>query len=41
MGKLIDFYVPAGFPLRQASSHLPSERGKIIQFHRVQDKKTA
>jgi hypothetical protein len=41
MGKLIEFYIPASFPLRPASSLLPSERGKVIEFHRVQDKKTA
>jgi hypothetical protein len=41
MGKLIEFYVPAGFPLRPASSLLPSERGKVIEFSRMRDKKTA
>ncbi len=41
MGKVIEFYVPASFPLRPASSLLLSERGKVIEFHRLQDKKTA
>jgi hypothetical protein len=41
MGKLIEFYIPASFPLRPASSLLPSERGRVIEFHRLQDKKTA
>jgi len=41
MGKLIEFYVPASFPLRPASSLLPSERGKVIEFRTLQDKKTA
>jgi hypothetical protein len=41
MGKLIEFYVPANFPLRPASSLSPSERGKVIEFHALQDKKTA
>jgi hypothetical protein len=41
MGKLIEFYVPASFPLRPASSLSPSERGKIIEFHTLQDQKTA
>jgi len=41
MGKLIEFYIPASFPLRSASSLLPSERGKIIEFHTLQGKKTA
>jgi hypothetical protein len=41
MGKLIEFYVPASFPLRPASSLSPLERGKIIEFHTLRDKKTA
>ncbi|MCU1255586.1 MAG: hypothetical protein JWM83_1885 [Candidatus Angelobacter sp.] len=41
MGKLIQFYVPVSFPLRPAISLLPSERGKVIEFHAMQDKKTA
>ena len=41
MGKLIEFYIPASFPLRPPSSLLPSERGKVIEFHTLQDKKTA
>jgi hypothetical protein len=41
MGKLIEFYVPASFPLRPAISLLPSERGKVIEFHTMQAKKTA
>jgi hypothetical protein len=41
MGKLIEFYIPASFPLRTASSLSLSERGKLIEFHKLQDKKTA
>jgi hypothetical protein len=41
MGKLIEFYIPAGFPLRPASSLLPLERGKVIEFHALQNKRTA
>jgi hypothetical protein len=41
MGKLIEFYIPASFPLRPASSLLASERGRVIEFHQLQDKKTA
>jgi hypothetical protein len=41
MAKLIEFYIPASFPLRPASSLLPSERGKVIEFHAMPDKKTA
>lgn len=41
MGKLIEFYVPVSFPLRPASSLSPSERGKVIEFRVLQDKKTA
>jgi hypothetical protein len=41
MGKLIEFYIPASFPLRPANSLLPSERGKVIEFHTLQDTKTA
>jgi hypothetical protein len=41
MGKIIEFYIPASFPLRPASSHLRSELGKVIEFHILQDKKTA
>lgn len=41
MGKLIEFYIPASFPLRPASSLLPSERGKVIEFRALQGRKTA
>lgn len=41
MGKLIEFYIPVDFPLRPANSLLPSERGKVIEFSKLQDKKTA
>ena len=41
MGQLIDFYIPANFPLRPENSLLPSERGKVIEFHKLQDQKTA
>jgi hypothetical protein len=41
MGKLIEFYIPASFPLLPASSLSPSERGKVIEFHTLQNKKTA
>jgi hypothetical protein len=41
MGKLIEFYIPAGFPLRPVNSLLPSERGKVIEFRPLQNKKTA
>jgi hypothetical protein len=41
MGKLIEFYIPASFPLRPATSLSPAERGKVIEFRRLQDKKTA
>jgi len=41
MGKLIEFYIPVSFPLRPANSLLPSERGKVIEFRTLPDKKTA
>jgi hypothetical protein len=41
MGKLIEFYIPVNFPLRSLHWISPSERGKIIEFHALQDKKTA
>jgi hypothetical protein len=41
MGKLIEFYIPASFPLRPASALLPSERGKVIEFRTQQNKRTA
>jgi hypothetical protein len=40
MGKLIVFYVPASFPLRPAN-WLSPERGKIIEFHAKEDRKSA
>ena len=30
MGKLIEVYIPASFPLRPASSFLPSERADVL-----------
>jgi len=41
MGKIIEFYIPANFPLRPANSLPPSQRGKVIEFRPMQDKKTA
>jgi len=41
MGKLIEFYIPVSFPLRAANSLLPSDRGKVIEFHPLPGKKTA
>ncbi len=41
MGKLIEFYIPVSFPLRSVNSLLSSERGKVIEFRPLQDKKTA
>jgi hypothetical protein len=41
MGKLIVFYVPASFPLRPANWLSPLERGKIIEFHAKEDRKSA
>lgn len=38
MGKLIEFYIPASFPLRPENSLLPSERGKVIEFRTLQGK---
>jgi hypothetical protein len=41
MGKLIEFYIPVNFPLHSTLWVSPSERGKVIEFHAVQDKKSA